>query len=93
MAVSGTHRVGDEHTAGRLPALCLSSVAWVLGMSTWFSATAVVPQLDGAWDLSATAKAWWTIGVQLDSQHLSTPKSVIGATWPSGGDSPEGKDL
>ncbi len=34
-------------------------------MTTWFSASAVVPQLREAWDLSDTAAAWLTIAVQL----------------------------
>lgn len=34
-------------------------------MSTWFSASAVIPQLREAWDLSPSAAAWLTIAVQL----------------------------
>lgn len=34
-------------------------------MSTWFSASAVIPQLRQAWDLSSSAAAWLTIAVQL----------------------------
>jgi len=34
-------------------------------MSTWFSATAVVPQLRDVWDLSPGEAAWLTIAVQL----------------------------
>ena len=34
-------------------------------MTTWFSASAVVPQLRAEWDLSASAAAWLTIAVQL----------------------------
>jgi MFS family permease len=34
-------------------------------MTTWFSATAVVPQLRDEWGLSNTATAWLTIAVQL----------------------------
>ena len=48
----------------RLP-LILLTVALVLGISTWFSATAVIPQLTEAWRLSATGKAWLTISVIL----------------------------
>jgi MFS family permease len=55
----------DAEPAGRLRALVLLSVALVLGMSTWFSASAVVPQLQEAWALSPTSKAWLTIAVQL----------------------------
>jgi MFS family permease len=34
-------------------------------MTTWFSATAVVPQLRAEWDLGNTAAAWLTIAVQV----------------------------
>jgi MFS family permease len=50
---------------GRLVPLLLLTVALVLGISTWFSATAVVPQLAEEWALSATGKAWLTISVIL----------------------------
>jgi MFS family permease len=41
------------------------SLALVLAMSTWFSASAVVPQLREEWALSSGAAAWLTIAVQL----------------------------
>lgn len=50
---------------GRLVPLLLLTVALVLGISTWFSATAVVPQLTQEWGLSSTGKAWLTISVIL----------------------------
>jgi MFS family permease len=34
-------------------------------MTTWFSASAVIPQLQSAWHLSSTSRAWLTIAVQL----------------------------
>ena len=37
----------------------------LLGMTTWFSATAVVPQLRVEWQLGGGASAWLTIAVQL----------------------------
>lgn len=48
---------------GRVRPLVYLTSALVLGMSTWFSATAVLPQLTELWDLSATGKAWLTISV------------------------------
>jgi MFS family permease len=48
-----------------LRALGLLALALVLSMSTWFSATAVVPQLREEWALSPGAAAWLTIAVQL----------------------------
>jgi MFS family permease len=46
-------------------ALGLLAVALVLSMSTWFSASAVLPQLRLEWELGTTAAAWLTIAVQL----------------------------
>src|SRR5215207_6629426 len=54
-----------EQAAGRWRALLLLAVALVLSMTTWFSASAVVPQLRAEWDLSDGAAAWLTIAVQL----------------------------
>jgi MFS family permease len=50
---------------GRKQALGLLSLALVLSMTTWFSATAVIPQLRDDWELGNTASAWLTIAVQL----------------------------
>lgn len=48
-----------------LRALGLLAAALVLSMTTWFSATAVVPQLREEWELGNTAAAWLTIAVQV----------------------------
>jgi MFS family permease len=48
-----------------LRALGLLAAALVLAMTTWFSATAVVPQLRAEWGLGNTAAAWLTIAVQV----------------------------
>ncbi|HEX9891913.1 MAG TPA: MFS transporter [Actinomycetota bacterium] len=50
---------------GRRRALWLLALGAVLGMTTWFSASAVIPQLRQAWSLGDTAAAWLTIGVQV----------------------------
>lgn len=55
----------DQKRYERWRALALLSVTLVLSMTTWFSASAVIPQLRVEWDLSATAAAWLTIAVQL----------------------------
>ncbi len=54
-----------EKSPGRWSALALLAVTLVLSMTTWFSASAVTPQLREEWDLSSTAAAWLTIAVQL----------------------------
>jgi MFS family permease len=51
--------------AGRWGALAVLACATFLAMTTWFSASAVLPQLRGEWRLSATASAWLTIAVQI----------------------------
>ncbi|HUP19844.1 MAG TPA: MFS transporter [Gemmatimonadota bacterium] len=50
---------------GRWRALAVLSVAMVLGMTTWFSASAVLPRLAERWALSSSAGAWLTIAVQI----------------------------
>ncbi|MGH7550709.1 MAG: MFS transporter [Gemmatimonadota bacterium] len=50
---------------GRWTALAILAVAELLAMTTWFSATAALPQLAGRWSLSATGEAWLTIAVQI----------------------------
>jgi len=62
---------------GRWRALALLSLAVVLSMTTWFSATAVVPQLRADWALSATATAWLTIAVQLGFVAGALASSVV----------------
>ena len=46
-------------------ALGLLSLALVLAMTPWLSASAVVPQLRAEWALSDSAAAWLTIAVQV----------------------------
>lgn len=50
---------------GRWRALALLSLAELLGMSLWFSASAVVPALRVEWRLSDSDASWLTIAVQL----------------------------
>lgn len=49
----------------RWRALILLSTAELLGMSLWFSASAVVPALKVEWNLTDTQTSWLTISVQL----------------------------
>jgi MFS family permease len=46
-------------------ALGTLSIALVMSMSTWFSASAVIPQLHEIWNLSTSSSAWLTIAVQI----------------------------
>jgi MFS family permease len=60
----GEHGLSGRPT-GRWRALTLLAITLVLSMSTWFSASAVVPQLRGEWGLSDNTAAWLTIAVQV----------------------------
>ncbi|CAM3650931.1 MFS transporter [Polynucleobacter antarcticus] len=55
----------DVQPAGRWLILFILSICIVLSMTTWFSATAVIPQLRDIWSLTPTLSAWLTIGVQV----------------------------
>jgi MFS family permease len=50
---------------GKWRTLLLLSLAELLGMSVWFSASAVVPALTEAWELSDAGRAWLTMSVQI----------------------------
>ncbi len=45
--------------------LLLLALAELLAMATWFSASAVVPALTQAWELTASGQAWLTMSVQI----------------------------
>jgi MFS family permease len=53
------------HSSDRWRALVFLAITLVLSMSTWFSASAVIPQLKEAWDLSPRVAPWLTIAVQI----------------------------
>ena len=55
----------DPPPSGRWRALVLLSLAELLGMSLWFSASAVVPALRVEWNLTDSTVGWLTIAVQL----------------------------
>ncbi|MCX8279142.1 MFS transporter [Phyllobacterium sp. 0TCS1.6C] len=61
-APSAVNRPADTNPWLVLFILCLSVV---LSMTTWFSATAITPELKAAWQLSDSIVAWLTNGVQI----------------------------
>ena len=63
------------------PGFALLAAALVLSMTTWFSATAVVPQLRAEWDLGNTAAAWLTIAVQVGFRRRRLPGAR--SAWPT----------
>lgn len=56
---------GQKDPPGCWSGLTVLATAKLLAMTTWFSATAVVPQLTGHWALGSGQAAWLTIAVQL----------------------------
>jgi MFS family permease len=82
-------RTEQNDTQGAWRAVTLLAITLVLSMSTWFSASAVIPQLRDAWDLAPSSAAWLTIAVQLgfvcgalvssllNLSDLISPKHVI----------------
>jgi MFS family permease len=67
----------DVAGARRRAAPAFLSVALVLSMTTWFSASAVIPQLRAQWQLSGTAASWLTIAVQLGFVAGALASSVL----------------
>lgn len=57
-----SHRGTD---ASRWRVLALLAIAIVLSLTTWFSATAITPELKREWQLSPVVLSWLTIGVQI----------------------------
>ena len=55
----------NETSTSRWRTLALLAIAELLGMSLWFSGSAVVPALSREWNLSAGAASWLTLSVQL----------------------------
>lgn len=55
----------QPHSREKWRALVLLATAELLGMSLWFSASAVVPALQSEWRLSSREVAWLTLAVQL----------------------------
>lgn len=52
-------------SAHKWPTLIVLSLATLLGMSVWFSASAVVPALTQIWRLADSGQAWLTMSVQI----------------------------
>lgn len=55
----------ENDPAGRWAALSILAIAMLLAMTTWFSASAVLPQLRSQWNLSTETSSLLTIAVQI----------------------------
>jgi MFS family permease len=67
----------EQENSQRWRALVLLAAVLVLSMSTWFSASAVIPQLREVWELSPTTAAWLTIAVQVGFVSGAIVSSVL----------------
>jgi MFS family permease len=59
-----SNQTEEKAIEGKWKVLLLLSLAELLAMGTWFSASAVVPDLSLAWNLSNAGRAWLTMSVQ-----------------------------
>ena len=55
---------GDHAFIRKWAVLILLSISVLLVMGTWFSASAVLPELTEAWGLGDSGRAWLTMSVQ-----------------------------
>ncbi len=62
MVSTAQRRPGER---GKWRNVSLLALAALLGMSVWFSASAVVPQLTLEWELSGALQSWLTTSVQI----------------------------
>ncbi len=62
---NSAHPSSDAAAPSRWRTLALLAIAELLGMSLWFSGSAVVPALTREWHLGETAASWLTLSVQL----------------------------
>ncbi len=58
------HKPVEKALESKWSVLLLLSLAELLAMGTWFSASAVVPALNSAWNLTDAGRAWLTMSVQ-----------------------------
>lgn len=65
LAEQGAACENPQEPSGQRMALFLLCLVVVLSLTTWFSATAVIPELKAAWGLSGSHLAWMTNAVQL----------------------------
>lgn len=71
-----SEQVVDAQTKWRV--LLLLSLAELLGMAVWFSASAVVPALTAAWTLSESGRAWLTMSVQIGFVSTGSHTCALG---------------
>src|SRR5271154_5163387 len=65
LSSQANHSQKVSSAAERWRALCILCVALVLSMTSWFSATAITPELRHTWKLSEPFVVWLTNDVQI----------------------------
>jgi MFS family permease len=65
MASSGRARISADDHPARWRILALLSLAELLGMSVWFTASAVAPELEALWGIGARQTGWLAAAMQL----------------------------
>jgi hypothetical protein len=65
LSSQANHSQNVASAPGRWRALCILCAALVLSMTSWFSATAITPELRDTWRLSEPFLVWLTNGVQI----------------------------
>ncbi len=65
----------DRRRAWRI--LAVLALAELLGMSVWFSASSVSPQLQSLWNLDASQAGWLTTSVQLGFVAGTTIAAIL----------------
>ena len=55
----------NTHLPGKWRTISLLVIAELFAISVWFSASAVVPQLNAEWGLSGAVQSWLTMSVQI----------------------------
>lgn len=81
-----TERPPFDQDPRRWRALALVSGALLLGMSSWFAATAVGGELGARWDLDPSQVAWLTTVVQIGFVVGTATSALLNLAdiWPSG---------
>lgn len=77
ISTANIETVESKLRVGKRNVILLLSLAELLAMGTWFSASAVVGALTSAWELNSAGQAWLTISVQAGFVAGSVASALI----------------
>lgn len=77
ISTANIETVESNLRVGKRNVILLLSLAELLAMGTWFSASAVVGALTSAWDLNSAGQAWLTLSVQAGFVAGSVASALI----------------